>query len=298
MPNSIYNLQFHQPSNNTLGSQLKEVIDFINFIESNPQARNIIVNLEHVRFVQPTFILALAVLSDILEKKGSTLSFNQPENGDCSSYLKTISFPSGIRPDLVSDWKEVLSKNTRRTYLPIINFPTDRSTLNTDVRERLLSQVNFLIKTRLNIGSEYQNAISYLISEMTDNIIEHSGIDRGWLMVQYYPKTLYLDICLIDNGKTILGSYKDNGRSDISNDTNAIERALQGLSTKRDDRGTGLRTSRAISMDGLEGDFVLFSGNGLYYRKSISLLQTRWPGTFVAMRVKSKVESFSIYNFI
>lgn len=298
MPDKVYDLQFEQPRNNLLGTQLKEVIDFINFIDKNPLAKNIIVNLKNIRFVQPTFILSLAVLSDILGKKGSTLTFNQPVDGLCTSYLNRINFPSGIRPDKISSWADILRKYESRTYLPIINFPTDRSEINSNIRERLLSQLNLLIKTKLRLDPEYEGAVSYLISEITDNIIEHSGYDRGWLMVQYYPTTLYLDICIIDTGKTILGSYRDHGRSEITSDTIALENALQGLSTKSDDRGTGLRTSRAISMDGLEGDFVLFSGHALYYRKSISYLPVKWPGTFVAMRIKNGIKKFSIYNFI
>jgi len=298
MPNSIYDLQFQQPRSNFLGSQLKEVIDFIEFIDSNPRARNIIINLKNIQFVQPTFILALAVLFDMLEERGSSLIVNQPKDGYCNSYLKYINFPSGIRPDVIKDWERLLNKHPYRTYLPIVNFPTDRDEISTNVREKLLSQINLIIKSRLNIESELQNAVSYLISEITDNIIEHSGINRGWLMVQFYPTTHYLDICLIDAGKTILGSYIDNGMLEIKDDATAIEKALIGLSTKRDDRGTGLRTSRAISMDGLEGDFILYSGNALYFKNKIAILQRKWPGTLVAMRIKSKIEKFDIYSYI
>jgi len=298
MPNSIYDLQFQQPRSNFLGSQLKEVIDFIEFIDSNPRARNIIINLKNIQFVQPTFILALAVLFDMLEERGSSLIVNQPKDGYCNSYLKYINFPSGIRPDVIKDWERLLNKHPYRTYLPIVNFPTDRDEISTNVREKLLSQINLIIKSRLNIESELQNAVSYLISEITDNIIEHSGINRGWFMVQFYPTTHYLDICLIDAGKTILGSYIDNGMLEIKDDATAIEKALIGLSTKRDDRGTGLRTSRAISMDGLEGDFILYSGNALYFKNKIAILQRKWPGTLVAMRIKSKVEKFDIYSYI
>jgi hypothetical protein len=298
MPDSLYDLQFEQPRNNNLGAQLKEIIDFIRFIDNHPKAKNIIMNLTNIRFVQPTFILALAALSDILGKRGSSLAINQPVEGFCSSYLNRIKFPSGIKPDELESWESKLKKYKYKSYLPIINFPTDKSEVNTNVRERLFSQLNLLIKNKLNLEPDYENAVCYLISEISDNIIEHSGNERGWLMVQYYPNTLYLDICIIDTGKTILGSYHDTGHDEIKDDTTAIEKALQGISTKSIERGSGLRTSRAISMDGLEGDFVLYSGHALYYRKSITYLPVRWPGTFVAIRMKSSVMNFSIYNFV
>lgn len=298
MPNSLYDLQFEQPRNNDLGAQLKEIIDFLRFMDENPAAKNIVINLKNIRFVQPTFILALAALSDILEKKGSSLNIDQPLVGLCSSYLKIIKFPIGIKPDLLESWESKLKKFSYKTYLPIINFPTDKSETNSTIREKLFSQLNQLIKNKLNLEPDFENAFSYLISEISDNIIEHSGIDRGWLMVQYYPNTLYIDICIIDTGKTILGSYKDACHDEIKDDATAIENALQGISTKSIERGTGLRTSMAISMDGLEGDFVLYSGYALYYRKRITSLPVRWPGTFVAIRIKSRVNNFSIYNFV
>jgi anti-sigma regulatory factor (Ser/Thr protein kinase) len=261
MSDTVYDLQFAQPRNNDLGAQLKEIIDFIRFIDETPKAKNIIINLKNVRFVHPTFILAIAALSDLLEKKGSTLKIGQPIEGLCSSYLSIIKFPSGIKPDKLESWESKLKKFKYKTYFPIINFPADKVVNNTSLREKLFSELNLLLKNRLNLDPDYENALSYLISEISDNIIEHSGIDRGWLMVQYYPNTLYVDICIIDTGKTILGSYKDAGHDDIGDDATAIEKALQGISTKSVERGTGLRTSMAISMDGLEGDFILYSGN-------------------------------------
>jgi anti-sigma regulatory factor (Ser/Thr protein kinase) len=297
MPDSYYDLQFEQPRNNNLGAPLKEVIDFLSFIEKNPKAKNIIINLSNMRFVQPTFILALASLSDKLRKRDCALSVNQPVIGLCSSYLRRINFPEGIKPDEVS-WESVLARYRDKTFLPIINFPCDKSEINTNAREKLFSQLNLLIKKRLKLATDYESAVSYLISEISDNIIEHSGTDRGWLMVQFYPNTFYLDICIIDTGKTILGSYQDSGSSEIKDDTTAIERALAGISTKSIERGTGLRTSRAISTDGLEGDFLLYSGNALFYKNSITRLPANWPGTFVAMRINSRVTNFSLYNFV
>lgn len=115
----------------------------------------------------------------------------------------------------------------------------------------MLSRINSLIKNNLKLDGNYEAAVSYLISEITDNIIEHSGKDRGWLMVQYYPSSEYLDICIIDTGKTILGSYRDYGIIGAENDSQALDLALAGISTKSQQRGTGLRTSKAISLLGL-----------------------------------------------
>lgn len=117
-------------------------------------------------------------------------------------------------------------------------------------------------------------------------------------MVQYYPSPVYLDIYIIDTGKTVWGSYKDNFIKGAVNDSEALDLALTGISTKSQERGTGLRTSNAISSLGLQGDFALFSGNALFFRNKILTLPVSWPGTFVAMRIKKGIENFSIYSYV
>ncbi|NOY36342.1 MAG: hypothetical protein GXO83_02065 [Chlorobi bacterium] len=138
----------------------------------------------------------------------------------------------------------------------------------------------------------------YLISEITDNIIEHAGVNRGWLLIQYYPTNEYLDLCIIDTGKTLLGSYKEHVFTDITTDAEAIKAAIEGISTKGDKRGSGIRTSKAISTIGLQGDFTILSGNSIYYNDKILPLPVHWPGTIIAMRIKKGIQNFSIYNYV
>jgi len=139
--------------------------------------------------------------------------------------------------------------------------------------------------------------VSYLISEITDNIVEHSGKDRGWILTQYYKNTKYLDICIIDTGKTILGSYKAHNFT-FKDDAQALQSALEGISTKSNERGTGIRTSKTISLLGLKGDFAIYSGYALYYKDKIVNLPVPWTGTFVAMRIKEGIQNFSIYSYV
>lgn len=77
-----------------------------------------------------------------------------------------------------------------------------------------------------------------------------------------------------------------------------MEKALSGISTKSKERGSGIRTSRAISSSGMQGDFALFSGEAMFYKEKILKLPVHWSGTFVAMRIKKGVSGFSIYNYL
>lgn len=298
MADQTYTFELNQPKGNNFGAQLNEIIRFLNFLKANPEANKITIDLSNLTFVYPLFILTISSMAEYLNKKGFEMSLKKTKNSDCASYLEKIYFPNGIKPDTLINWDKVLDSYKGKSYLPIINFSSDRNELQSTIRERLLSKINSLIKNNLTLDEKYEAAVSYLISEITDNIIEHSGKDRGWLMVQYYPNPEYLDICIIDTGKSILGSYSDHGIEKATNDSEALDFALKGISTKSIERGTGLRTSNAISSLGLQGDFALFSGNALFYKGQILTIPVSWPGTFVAMRIKKGIENFSIYTYV
>lgn len=298
MKEIVYDCAFEQPKGNAIGSQLKEVIDFLQFIKENPKAKKLAINLSEIRFVHPMFILSIAALADQLQHKGYQIYLVNPKKPDCTKYIKKIYYPKGLKPDEMGNWFSVLNRYKGKTYLPIINFSTNNGPIQTTVREKVLSKVNRLIKSNLQLDVSYEEAVSYLISEITDNVVEHSGKDRGWILIQYYKTTQYLDICIIDTGKTILGSYRDHGFLDVKNDEQALNSALKGISTKSNERGTGIRTSKAISSLGLQGDFAIYSGNALYYKNKIVDLPVSWIGTFVAMRIKGGIQNFSIYSYV
>jgi hypothetical protein len=298
MSDLTYKLEFKQPRGNSFGAQLDEIIAFLGFLKENSDPGNITLGLKNLEFVHPLFILPLAVLYNDLNTRGIKLTVELPIQNRCFSYLKKIKFPEGIQPDKLPDWEKALNRFSGKNYFPIINFTTERTTEHTKIRERLLSEITRLVKENLNLSTDNIEGVSYLISEITDNILEHSGNPRGWLLIQYYPVTEYLDICIIDTGKTILGSYQDHNIPEISNDEIALEKALWGISTKSAERGSGIRTSRAISLSGLKGDFAIFSGRAMYYKEKIINLPVKWSGTFVAMRIKKDVTGFSIYSYL
>ena len=155
------------------------MIDFLDFLKFHPEANSVVINFSKIKFVHPLFILSIASLADQLKEKGFDISMRNTSFFDCASYLKKIHFPYGIKPDELPDWEIVLYNYKGKSHLPIINFSTSREENHSTIRERLLSKISSLIKNNLKLGSNYEAAVSYLISEITDNAIEHSGKDRG-----------------------------------------------------------------------------------------------------------------------
>lgn len=147
-----------------------------------------------------------------------------------------------------------------------------------------------------------------MIEESVDNIIEHSDSKRGYIFGQSYPSKKYMDICIADNGITLLGSYCKMEENKITDHLSAMKAANFGISTKNltgaENRGYGIRTSKKMLVDGLSGNYVMLSGNALYLKsKTIERFMVlpdiaTWQGTIVAMRIPYVNASFNYIDFV
>jgi hypothetical protein len=150
-----------------------------------------------------------------------------------------------------------------------------------------------IMRHQLNITGQLLMAISYLIGESMDNIVDHAGVDNGWIMVQNYPQKCFLDICILDTGIGIRGSYVNNSFHEVINDEIALRQAIRGQSTKQiaETRGYGINSSRRMLVEGISGKYFLFSGEAFYIYTSeleqITPLKRLkgWNGTMLALRV-------------
>lgn len=103
---------------------------------------------------------------------------------------------------------------------------------------------------------------------MCDNIQQHSQFTHGTLLAQYFPNMEYVDIGVLDNGITIPGSY-ERYQIEVVSDANAIEQAIQGVSTKLEKgRGHGLPSSFAIGTQELGGEVYILSRTGALVHRS------------------------------
>jgi len=149
--------------------------------------------------------------------------------------------------------------------------------------------------------------LSLLISETSDNIVNHAGIDFGWIILQAYPQKNFIDLCICDSGITVLGSYLKNGTYRVVDDKEALNAAINGMSTKEYaiKRGYGISKSIALLVEGLGGKYFLFSGLAAFihtsdFKQIISLKEDqKFYGTMVAMRIPITVpDGFNLYNSI
>jgi len=155
-------------------------------------------------------------------------------------------------------------------------------------KEQIENSLRNILLTKMGSKNTLSSALGYSLSEMFDNIWEHAKSEYGWFLAQYYKNKKYVDICIIDNGISIKGSYVK--KKNIRSDTSAIKLALKGVSTKKDDRGMGLHSTRNLIINSsLKGKFILLSGQGGYYadkKKDLLFnLNCYWKGTIIFYRL-------------
>lgn len=280
-------------------------IELLKIIEQLNQIQNlsdIQVDFTENKFAGPFY---LGPLSCILQGLKSTeVNINVQHS---SSYLETILFPFGFSDLKNEGIEEKFKMYHQKTYTPIIHFPTSLLKKESDKRDSVISALNSILKTQLNLPINILQAFYYFIDELTQNVVDHSDVNSGTVFAQYYPEKNYLDLCICDKGKGIYQTYIDSGKQQPKNNTEAINFAIYGKSTKDipESRGFGLNTTRKMLTQGLGGKFLLFSGSDAFIqtnkREEIIPLQSSmaFSGCIINLRIPVfNLSSFTIHSFI
>lgn len=279
---------------------LSEALNIIDQINKSSDEEDVLVFQDGV-FVTPLFILPLLVYVNGCSKN-IKYSYN---NG----YLDTIKFGlGGVKPDElgIEAFHNMLAKCNSKTYIPIISFLASKE--YAEERSEILSAVENLLSRQVGLGLNIIMGLKYLIEENVDNIIEHSESERGYIFSQSYSGKEYMDLCIADNGISLLGSYLKIGADYIDDHLSAMKAANSGESTKNlpdaENRGYGIYTSKKMLVNGLSGNFVMLSGNALYLKsQKVDQIYTlpdiaTWKGTIVAMRIPYVNRGFNYINFV
>ena len=281
--------------NNGLGKQVSEIGRIIE--KGKTCSTDIIVDFKNIDFVQPTTILCVSSLLTSFNTIGKNCSIANLSE-DANSYFKAVIFPGGIFPDLDPDWIQKLESYKNKNYLPIISFPTDRSPNSVFIRNSVLSKLNELLAFKLGYTMAQIGPVSYFISEFTDNIVEHAGVNRAKILVQYFPGMEFIEICIVDEGKTILGAYQETKKYFPISDKEAITFALAGKSTKSAERGYGIPSSSNLIINGLKGSLCVVSGKGMLANTIITSYISDWRGTLLSVKIPKSFDKIDMHQYI
>lgn len=287
-------------SNSRLIDGLEPVVRIMSQVEKSSHDDLVELDLSQTQFITPVFALSLLLYASRCGRQVTCCNI--------PPYLSTIALGNGgLKSDSMrrTEFLAIMERYSRKTYIPIVDFP---ATSNIDEKEAMSSIVEDIIVRQLNIRQNVASGLTYMIEETLDNIIEHSGANRGWLFAQSYPQLGFLDLCIADNGVTLLGSYQRVADNEISSDLEAIKAANRGISSKNrpaaENRGFGIRTSKRMLVDGLGGQYMMISGGCIYLKtpKQENVYNVpgglRWNGTLVALRIPFNSVAFNYINYV
>ncbi len=297
-------LKIKQVKNNKIGEQINKLFNILSSINNIDKSEKLLIDLSEATFLYPLQILPLSIIINKLIDNNISVYIRYPKN---QTYLNTIGFYKGFDIKYHQDWKNELEYFRKKDFIPIIKIPASQKPNDQYLREQLLTVTDNILFSQLNLDTKFKSPLNYLISEAIDNICDHAQVENAWLMLQNYQNKDFFDLCIIDNGISILGSYKINNFKEIKTDETALQQAIIGKSTKKQaiSRGFGISTSREMLVKGLHGEYFLFSGAAFYiqtkdHEQIIKVPQiNKWNGTMVTFRIPKTVpENFSFYNYL
>ena len=185
--------------------------------------------------------------------------------------------------------------------------------LDDEATGEFISRIKAEIQSVVPNGIEGLNSpITYLLDELICNIQQHAQTDAGYAFANYNAASDSIEIAIADEGITVYGSYVAAqkhlellGDSDAS----ALNLAQNGYSVKNlpdtENRGYGISSNMRMVVEGLRGEFAVFSGNALLVqfadRKEILSLprDIDFKGTMVIVRFPAHVPTeFDFYKYI
>ncbi|MFN0050275.1 MAG: ATP-binding protein [Cytophagales bacterium] len=280
---------------NRVGTQLIFIHDFLKKFPFEDQ--DVSIDFAALSYVPP---LISTFFSSFLEKFNYVKIIGISEG----SYHANIRFPTGLKPENEDDWELKMKYYATKNYLPLIHFNNSKTTSLTKQREGVISQSCRIIRQVADMPSNIYNGFMYMVSELSDNIVEHSKSERGWFSYQYYPSDNFIDLCISDSGIGLLQAYKNySGTQDFSSITThlkALESVIKGFSTKSNERGFGVHTSREMLIKGLGGKFVMLSGNALLFNYTLTDFKVEIFGSLILIRIPSNTfdKNFSYQDFV
>ncbi|KZX11097.1 hypothetical protein MBFIL_15290 [Methanobrevibacter filiformis] len=194
--------------------------------------------------------------------------------------------------------KEILNMKSTLTRTPYMVLPHNEK----DRQNKELSH-----KMALRINEDYGGfyVLRHIISELTNNIYNHTSFEdgyanQGYTYAQEYPNLKMLDICVMDDGLSIPGRFKKSG-IEFTDECHAIEKAISNLSTvskNPHERGNGLWTTVKLVVEGNKGSVLIVSDKGCLhingiedYKYKVLHNKNKFKGTLISVRLnKNKVQ--------
>lgn len=124
------------------------------------------------------------------------------------------------------------------------------------------------------------SSIEWCLNEVMDNVLQHAGTSKGYVMAQIYKQTKAFTFCVFDTGIGLYNSLKDS-RYHPEQPIDAITLALQEKVTRDDHIGQGNGLWGLSSIVSESNGVMTISSGGAVYRCFKNETSTKKEGGFV-----------------
>jgi hypothetical protein len=256
---------------------------------------DITVDFGDVVFYDISSIVILLAKLHFLVQKGLSVNIENHENSNAFKYMQRMNFFNICGIDINESFSRHASSG-RFVDIKAIgkNHRNDTGKLSEEVADCIAPDQKDLDDPE---ETGFYDGISYSVSELINNVIQHSK-SYGFLGAQYYKKDDLTQIVVADIGIGIMQSFIETGSphaSKASTDSKAIELALKAeVSSKThgayavggaENAGVGLTLLKDIALNS-GGSFLVISGDGCFINNNWLALRNSYQGTLVACSFK------------
>ena len=157
------------------------------------------------RFLHPFFLAPLAVIKNRYADSVECINVTQEIKG----YLDRVFFnlPLSIFENENENDETLWNRYTDKSYIPVCLFnPRNKSSVTAQ------TLVQNAIRRQFRHNSQLYYILSHLLSELTDNITDHSKSDKGYIYCQSLQKGEFLHVFICDTGRSIYSTYAADER--------------------------------------------------------------------------------------
>lgn len=241
------------------------MLSFCNELEHSYISDKVIIDFSRMQQIGPFGMLYVAkkIGEFTYTHEHVKLLFNNHQHHAYANYM-------GFFKAIGADPRKPLAHHACHTLLPITVIHTNRvinlAKQSKQSQSLILDKASFSLATQLggDKGESVIPMLQFLISELMNNIFQHSGANNLAYCAQYWPATGRVEIGMLDTGVGVKHALSKNSPIAINDDSQAILQALSPFSwvadkkERRIRRSLGLYTTNRMCVRGGE----LFMGSG------------------------------------
>lgn len=273
----IYYLNF-----NSMSSSHNDVLDACNdfkkYFIKNPKSK-VELDFTECSFIYPDYaLLFLCTIKHLENLKINITGEIKYNDSQLINYLCRVNFFKNLNVNIPDKFKRLETNK----FVEIQNY-------NEDNQLDVLKSIMRVIVDNSCINKNVATSLDYCLNEVLDNVLNHSEIQNGWVVAQYFSKINQIRLIVSDVGVGIHNSLKDSySYKEEESILNCIEKGI----TNGKGQGHGLfATSTFAKLN--KGCLSIISGNKkLDVTENNTILSDipHWQGTCVYLRVNTNID--------